>query len=592
MIRIILLAIFVVAPVALHAQSTHKLDSLQNILKKGPTNDVKITTYIALSNYFVLNDPKMTLFYADSALEIVNGSPQFKKHFPEIYLLKGVSYEKQSIFSEAIKFFDEGLNYAIQLKDKIREASFYVNLAAIADDTGETAEALELNQKALDIYVGQKNTDGMVEVYNNLGIIYSAKKEHSKAMDYYKKAAALNNATGNSVANARITNNIGLIFQEMFKPDSALVYFKKALSYIDSKRQKYGYALINNNLGISYRYTKQYDLALNHFTIAKQLQTELNDQYGLGLVNENIARVFFAQERYSESLKYLKIALGHAKQTDNLDLLNNIYEHLASSYAKLNDFKNAYLFQKQADAYDDSLHTKSISKEIAEVEVKYQVKQQQVENTLLKKDASLKTELLKNQRYTGLLIVSALLTMLGFVMVVYLRYRKKAETSKLQMQLNLEVANAETERNKAALMLAQEQLSSYTQLLLEKSRVIEDLNEREQATDSKRIDNEQERVHQLNILMQSRLLTEEDWEKFRRLFEKVHPTFFAKLNNSTALTPAETRLIALLKLGLSTKEIATMLCISIQTVYKTRQRLKAKIGNSAEGLLSEIEEVA
>jgi DNA-binding CsgD family transcriptional regulator len=87
-----------------------------------------------------------------------------------------------------------------------------------------------------------------------------------------------------------------------------------------------------------------------------------------------------------------------------------------------------------------------------------------------------------------------------------------------------------------------------------------------------------------------KLLTEDDWSQFRVIFDKVHPGFFNRLREQFYdLTPAETRLMALTHLNLGTREIASMLGVSDQTVYKTRQRLRAKIGMSAEKGLDDLE---
>jgi CRP-like cAMP-binding protein len=74
------------------------------------------------------------------------------------------------------------------------------------------------------------------------------------------------------------------------------------------------------------------------------------------------------------------------------------------------------------------------------------------------------------------------------------------------------------------------------------------------------------------------ILTEVQWDEFRHLFEKVHNGFFDKLRKDyPSLTQSEIRILALLKLNLSRKEMAEMLGISPDSITKTRQRIKKKI---------------
>lgn len=88
-----------------------------------------------------------------------------------------------------------------------------------------------------------------------------------------------------------------------------------------------------------------------------------------------------------------------------------------------------------------------------------------------------------------------------------------------------------------------------------------------------------ERNEQLETLAHSVLLTEEDWSRFRSLFEKVHPGFIEEQKNAhPELSPAELRLLILKKLEMGDHEIANLLGVSLRSVYQTRWRLNKKMG--------------
>ncbi len=83
-------------------------------------------------------------------------------------------------------------------------------------------------------------------------------------------------------------------------------------------------------------------------------------------------------------------------------------------------------------------------------------------------------------------------------------------------------------------------------------------------------------------------MTDDEWNDFKKKFEFVHRGFFARLRHKYAdLTEGEMRLMALLKLNLSSKEIANMLGISADSVIKSRYRLRKKIGIDSEQPLEE-----
>lgn len=79
-------------------------------------------------------------------------------------------------------------------------------------------------------------------------------------------------------------------------------------------------------------------------------------------------------------------------------------------------------------------------------------------------------------------------------------------------------------------------------------------------------------------LYEGQILTEEDWTAFRTQFNSAHAGFLVRLREKfPGLTGAETRLLALSKLRLTTREMAARLGISPETVRQTRWRLKKKL---------------
>ncbi len=92
-------------------------------------------------------------------------------------------------------------------------------------------------------------------------------------------------------------------------------------------------------------------------------------------------------------------------------------------------------------------------------------------------------------------------------------------------------------------------------------------------------------------LLQANLYLDEDWGRFKRHFEQVHPRFFEELQAKyPALTSHEQRLYSYFHIQLSTKEIAALLNIDPASVRRAKTRLYKKMavadqvtGRSANG---------
>ena len=98
----------------------------------------------------------------------------------------------------------------------------------------------------------------------------------------------------------------------------------------------------------------------------------------------------------------------------------------------------------------------------------------------------------------------------------------------------------------------------------------------EQQVATKPLTDEQQQL--AGELSRQTILTEEEWEKFKILFEKIYPGFFLKLKEMVPdITVAESRMASLIRLHLNTKQMASMLGISTDSVYKIKQRLRKRL---------------
>jgi signal transduction histidine kinase len=449
-----------------YAQSTRTQDSLQQLLRvKHQSDEVKLKTYIQLGRSYIQNDFPKILLYTDSALSIANKSGNFISYLPEIFLLRGYSYRSQSMFEQAFSSLQQGLEIAIQQKDLIQQAKIYGELGVCAESTSELVTALKYNQQALEIYEFHKDTAGIVGVYNSIGIISRERKENDKAR-------------GNTQFNARLISNIGLILQDLGQYDSALFYFNQALSLIDCTKQRFGCALINNNIGICYRDTRQFSQALYHFQLAKKIQTELGDEYGLALVNINISRVYFLQGLYNESLTFLQTAWPHAEKSGNLELQHEVSQHTAGTYERLKNYPLAYFYQKKSEHYLDSMQKKNSDKELAELEVKYQVKQQRAENELLKAENELGRFTIQNKNLVMITTIIFSVLFLTLLLLAYrsLRIKQKTHTIIKEKNKKLGVLLDEVAIQKKSIETQKDEIAAQNEILSQKNHYLQDLN--------------------------------------------------------------------------------------------------------------------
>ena len=170
--------------------------------------------------------------------------------------------------------------------------------------------------------------------------------------------------------------------------------------------------------------------------------------------------------------------------------------------------------------------------------------------------------------------------LIGLGIIAALIISRQTIKYKKEKQLAREKENVlllQQQKAQQELETAKLQLDEFVNKIAEKNSLIEKISLELTNNNSTGTAISPEISQHLQNLQDSVILTEDDWLAFKKLFEKVWPGFFINLQDQYGdLTPAEQRLIALNKLAISSKEMANMLGISVDSLRKSRYRLRKK----------------
>lgn len=172
--------------------------------------------------------------------------------------------------------------------------------------------------------------------------------------------------------------------------------------------------------------------------------------------------------------------------------------------------------------------------------------------------------------------IGSLIEFIGFtfIMILYFGRRLKEGTESLQ----------ELEEDKIKKEL---EIESTNQKLVKLENEIKELlakNEEGASTSTFEVTN----LPAIFELMKANISQEEGWLQFQESFLQLDPSFLSSLVQRTPdLSKSEIRLLVLLKIGYSQKEIAQLLAISPGSVKKARQRTRKKLGLTTEVTIGE-----
>lgn len=179
----------------------------------------------------------------------------------------------------------------------------------------------------------------------------------------------------------------------------------------------------------------------------------------------------------------------------------------------------------------------------------------------------------------------------GFSGYLFLHYytlsRQKKEKDRLeqiQMAEAQRMQQIKSEMLEAELQNKNNELTLQTSALVKRNQAIQsflDELEKQKETLGDRYPNKL--YNKLHLLMEEALENQSDWLQFETYFNSAHHNFMDRLRQQYSdITSGDLRICCLLRMNLSTKEIASLLNVSVRAVELRRYRLRKRLNLDSE----------
>jgi two-component sensor histidine kinase len=352
----------------------------------------------------------------DSLLDMAQASAklatqiQYKRGLAEAIFQAGDCYRLKGNYPAALEQCLESLRISEELKDTVRQAQMYVGLALTQKDlsgANQTEAYLDkgivYGRSAYNLYNKLRDTAGMINSLNTMGITYRDKGKvwgqlnyYDTAFDAYTKALALHARSGKGKANlGRMYNNISQVYLE-YKKDyhTALAYLFSAVHFNDSTR---------NTSSLSYNYG-------------------------------NISNAYVQLQQYDDGLLYARKMMEAAQLIKRPERIQNAALQLYRAFQAKGLMDSALHYYVKADMLGDSLTNLSKTRQVMDLQTKYETVKKEVEITRLQSESSS-----KNKQILLLLGSSALLALLAAAMIWLYRRVQKQRRLITEQSVRLEV---------------------------------------------------------------------------------------------------------------------------------------------------------
>lgn len=533
-----------------------------------------VQTLIDSSYEYSYSDPNHAIEFANEALELSN-KINFKKGIAGAHRELGYAFSTKGEFQDALDHFNKGIALSQSLDDSLGWVSMLNDIGTTYKSMSEYDQSLEYYFEALTLCEEMEFERGIAVTLGNIGLSYFEMNEYDKALEFYQRALEINQRIDNKTSLAINYNNIGLLYGDEGRYKQAREYHSKALEL----RRELGYTIeianSLNNIGRLYMQQGNNEKAIDYLSEALHIN-ENRDPDLSSIIHENLTKSYISTAQYDSALVHAKRTLTLSEEFGTKLGVKIGHELLAQIYREQGQYEKAFDSQQALMAVKDSILNEEKTRQINELQTKYETAQKEKEIALLEQEKK-REATLRNVFLAGLILIG----IIGIL--VYNRQKLKIKKSRAELE-NKRLKEYQLTKD---LEFKNRELTNHTLHLVQKNETMKELKER--IGEIKQNGNRNWKdLQKLENIVNYSFNLDEDWEQFQHYFEEVHSGFFDALKNEYPdLTPNELRLSALAKLNLSIKEIATIMGITPNSVKTARYRLRKKLGMETEENLSE-----
>ncbi|MBS1537217.1 MAG: LuxR family transcriptional regulator [Bacteroidetes bacterium] len=502
-------------------------------------------------------------------------------------------------------------SYAKQTGNEFLVADCQLVLEESCRSLGEYSTALQYSYEALKIGEFTKNEILQARAQYSIGVNYSLIAEHTKALDKLNSSLGIHVRYGNFAEVRSIYHALGSVYEMVGNYPKALEFHQMGLEISEHLEDKPSIGAGLNYLGNVYWFLENYDTAEESYFKSLAILRSMNDVVSEGQLLGNIAAIMSKTHRTKEALAFLFEALAIFEKINNLPLIVETYSNIGSTYLENKEYIKALTYLRDALVLAESAGKSNVMQSILlyistayfhteEYHRSLEFAQQALDISQKRED--------KRTQYQTLQLTSQIWEVLKNIEKAFYYHKEFTrvkeeyhgiEKQKLmaEMQIRFEVDKAEKEREiyrlkaeklELDIQLKNRELTMLALHVAQKNEFIDKMHQKMNFVGkSTEITDTKKQINQFAEEMRSNIRGESQWPQFQQKFTQLHPEFMRTLSKKyNSLTPTELKICALLKINLSSKEIANILSVSIHNIEMHRYRIRKKFQLPTEANLA------
>lgn len=557
--------------------ATQVSDSLTKVLSGLEDNEHKISVLNDLALEFRDTDPDKALFYSRQALSIATRLQSITSCAVTNKVM-GEIFEYKHNYQPSINYYLISIKHYKSLDDKNELARIYNKLGHIyITNQYDYDQGMAYIQTAFEYAEQAGNRKELAASLNSLGGICYYRNELDKAFDYFKDALKIREEIGDQSGIAASLNNVGEIHRLKGDFSKALDYYQQAIG-INQEIHQDKYLSINYlNLGLIYASRKNNEKALDYFHKSIELNKKQNDTASMIKGMVEMGNFFNKNEQFDEALKVFPEVLELSEKFNELNGQRDAHLGMSIAFDGKGNVRRAFDAYKQYTNLHDSLFLKAKADQMDEMHSRFAVNLKEKEIALKDNEIALLQQEKNLSQTRQLLLALSLLVGIMVMVLVYTNQQAKHRKNKLMMEQEAALSKARQDLMEIELRNKSNDLTNVALHLIEKNKFLHELKQELRSLKDVPLAQREERIKELTINVQQNINLQKDLQEFQSHIDEVNTSFYRKLKaRFPTLTKNEEHLCAMLRLDLSSKEIASLNNITIRAVEMGRYRLRKK----------------
>lgn len=430
---------------ALTMAQNQKIDSLLSLLKSSDHDTILVDGYLKMAHYHSRRNLDSAMIYAQMAHQFADRDIGMKLKV-STYNSLGLMLKLSGDLDSALFYYqlNESLVYEYDQPEEL--GRYHNNLGNLYQVRNQKLQAYEHYLEALDFFKQADNPKEVANAQNNIAINFLLDGEFRKGLSYLFRAYHLRDSIGSEYGVIGSLANIGVTYKDLEMYDSASYYLEESLERSKKIDNTRGIALALNNLSLVSKKAGDLDKSETYLKDAIALNHRLGSKSGLMSCYVNISGLLLRKQEFTGALAY---ADSTSKISDEIGALNykkSAVQIMGQVHQELGNYEVAIKYFAEHDVLKDSIYNIEKTRQIQELEGKYQSSQKDIQIAsleLAKKNAALSLATSNNQRN---IFISAFIIFFIVAGFLFYRYQSKKKNADLLTLKNNQITMALEER--------------------------------------------------------------------------------------------------------------------------------------------------